>query len=327
MSETTEGAAEEVGTAAPPPQPDAGAEERARMMGWKPKDQYRGPPDKWVPADEFLDRGFASPAVLADRVEVMTSRMTRMERDNQTLSSKFDDAVRTINDMTTMMRAADKRAYDRARADLDQQRVKAVEAGDTEAFRRLDTEMRELDRGAPPANVAAANPNVSSTSAPQGRSTPTADNPAVQAFYQRNPWYSRDPVMTQEADIIHTGLLNARPDLTVDQNLAEVERRLRAQFPDRFGAAPPTRGMNGGYQQQQPQQPENPRRNEAGSVSPASSSGSPRQQQGRRTFAAMPQASKDAYTRYKRMLEGHGEPLTEAEWATDYWSQFEDGEA
>lgn len=303
MSETT--------TAA---EPAAGhdAETRARVMGWKPKEQFKGDPDKWVPADEFLDRGIASPAIMAERLQFMGDRLARQERDNQAIANRFEEAVGTINTMTTMLRSSEKRQYERAKAELEAQREKAVEVGDTATFRRLDTEVRELEKTAPAVTMA---PPVPTTPAPNARTTPTADNPAVQAFYRRNPWYSRDPELTQEADIIHTGLINARPNLTVEENLAEVERRLRRDFPDRFGT-------------QAAVQPaaiqDNPRREEPGSVSPASAAAAPRRQQNRRNFATMPQESKTAYTKYKKMLEGHGEPLSEQEWADDYWSQFPD---
>jgi hypothetical protein len=308
MSETIVADPADAGGAAPEE-----AQTRARVMGWKPKEQFRGDPEKWVPAEEFLDRGIASPAIMAERLAFMGDRLARQERDNQHLAGRFDEAIGTINTMTTMLRTSEKRQFERAKAELEQQREKAVEVGDTATFRRLDTEVRELEKTAP---VTMAPP----VAAPNGGGRAAgADNPAVQAFYQRNPWYSKDPMLTQEADIIHTGLVNARPDMTVEQNLAEVERRLRTYFPDRFrGAAAPSNGAAASAFA------ENPRREEPGAVSPAAAQAPLRRQTTRRGFQNMPQESKTAYVKYKKMLEGHGEPLSEHEWAEDYWSQFPD---
>lgn len=310
MSETTVADPARAGGATNPE-----SETRARVMGWKPKEQYKGDPEKWVPADEFLDRGLASPAIMAERLQFMGDRLARQERDNQQLNSKFDEAVGTIQTMTTMMRSSEKRSYDRAKAELEAERDKAVETGDTATFKRVDTEMRELERSAPVTMPGATAAPV--TPAPGGRAA-SANDPAVQAFYQRNPWYSRDPMLTQEADIIHTGLVNARPDMTVAQNLAEVERRLKTYFPDRFNGAAAPAALQA--------EVENPRREEPGAVSPASATAPARRQTTRRGFANMPQESKTAYVKYKKMLEGHGEPLSEQEWSDDYWSQFSDGE-
>jgi hypothetical protein len=301
-------------TGAPPSDPAASGdvETRARMMGWKPKAEFRGGDDaNWLPADEFLDRGFASPAVMADRLKVMTDRMARMERDGHQMSTKFDQAVETINTMTNMARTSERRAYERARSDLDRERVRAVESGDTQGFQRLDAEIQKLDKDAPPA----PQPRQTQPAPVQAPPGPPAQvDPAVTEFYRRNPWYGRDAAMTAEADLVHTGLLNTRRDLTMDQNLAEVERRIARQF---TAAAQPAAQPAGG-------DPDNPRRSEPGAVSPASAGGGPRQRQSRRTFATMPEESKQAYRRYKGMLAGKGEPLTEDEWATDYWSQFEE---
>lgn len=311
MSETIVADPAGAGDAAPE------SEARARVMGWKPKEQFKGDPEKWVPADEFLDRGLASPAIMAERLQFMGDRLARQERDYHAVTGRLDEAIGTINTMTTMVRTAEQRAYQRAKAELEAQREKAVEVGDTATFKRLDTEVRELEKTAP---VTMAPPAAAAAPNTGGRAA-GANDPAVQAFYQRNPWYSRDPMLTQEADIIHTGLVNARPDMTVAQNLAEVERRLRTYFPDKFGGAAP----NGGVQPQpQAFAAENPRREEPGAVSPSSAQAAPRRQTNRRSFANMPQESKTAYTKYKKMLEGHGEPLSETEWAEDYWSQFPD---
>jgi hypothetical protein len=312
MSETnTAGAA---GTA-----PNADQEARARMMGWKPKAEFKGNEEQWLPADEFLDRGFASPAIMADRLKVMGDRMQKWERDNQGLTTKLDEALSTINTMTGMVRTSERRGYERARAELEAERIKAVESGDTASFARLDKQIVELDKTAPPATVVAPVPPVPPTNPANPTRTTTTVDPAVQAFYQRNPWYTRDPVLTQEADMYHTGLLTTQPGMTIEQNLAEVERRLRTAYPDRFGVV----------QQQSQNQgdggtAENPRRDEPGAVSPSGNGTQRTRQQNRRTFAAMPEDSKVAFRRYKQQLTGKGEPLTEDEWAAEYWAQFEE---
>jgi hypothetical protein len=310
-------------TAAPPGTqhaPSGDAETRARLMGWKPKAEFKGDDDKWVPADEFLDRGFASPAIMAERLQFMGDRMGRMERDYGTLNTKFEEAVGTINTMTTMMRSSERRAYERARSELEAERTKAVETGDTAVFSRVDKQIQELDKEAPAAPAARQTTQATPPPDPQRRTTATATDPAVQAFYQRNPWYTRDPLLTSEADMYHTGLLNTRPDLTVEQNLAEVERRLRTAYPERFGVVTPPAQQQadagGGG--------DNPRRDEPGAVSPSAGGGRAARQRGTRTFANMPDESKQAYRRYKGQLAGKGEPLTEDEWANDYWSQFEE---
>lgn len=311
MSETTT-ATDGAGSNPPPGGGgDSDVETRARQMGWKPREEFRGRGDQWLPPEQFLERGFESPAVMAERLKVMTDRMAGFERSNRDLTTKFDQAIDTINTMTTMARSSERRAYERARADLEREREKAVEAGDTQTFRRLDTEIRDLDKAAPAAPVTPS--TTAPVVTPQGQPQPNGPDPAVLDFYRRNPWYGKDAAMTAEADLIHTGLLNTRRDLTMEQNLAEVQRRINAQF--RTERAPPTETTG---------TDDNPRRSEPGAVSPASTGTNNTRRTDRRSFNNMPEESKQAYRRYKSMLAGKGEPLTEAEWAADYWAQFED---
>lgn len=310
MSATVAAAAEGAETQ-PANSGGADVEARARQMGWKPQEEFHGRPSDWRSAEEFLARGYESPAVMQDRLNVMTDRMTRMERDNRAVTTKLDEAIGTIRTMTDMARSADRRAYERARGDLERERERAVESGDTATFKRVDGEIRDLDKTAP-----APVTQPTAAAAPVAPAPPAQPDPAVTDFYRRNPWYGRDAAMTQEADLIHTGLLNTRRDLSMDQNLQEVERRVRATFP-----ATPAQTANTNTQEAGG---DNPRRSEPGAVSPASTGAPARQRGGRRTFANMPEESKAAYRRYKSMLANKGDPLTEEEWATDYWSQFEE---
>ena len=52
-----------------PEMAQAELEARARRQGWRPKEEYRGPEERWVPAQEFLERG--------ERVEHCAARVER----------------------------------------------------------------------------------------------------------------------------------------------------------------------------------------------------------------------------------------------------------
>ena len=277
-------------------------EASARRMGWRPREEFRGNPERWKPAKEFLDTGFGTPEVLAERYKSLDDKYSDLSRTTRLTEQRLGEAVSTIGELTTMMRSSEKRAYERARRELTEERAKAVETGDTAAFNRLDAEMQELQRTAPAPVVERAAP------------VPGAPPPEVQEFFVRNPWYQQDRELQIEADIVHKGLLGARPDLSMSQNLAEVERRVRdsAVFKSKFRTAP---AMTAGA--------ENPRREEAAAVT-ASSADSPRRTQQRFTFDGMPKDAKDAYARYAAMLAGKGEPLTKEEYSRDYWAQFQD---
>jgi hypothetical protein len=297
----------------------------ARANGWRPREQFKGDPEKWVPADVFVARGLENPDMLRANNSILVQKMDRMERQNATvvngLKAQLDETLGTVATMTTMMRTSEQRAYERARRELKAEQAKAVETGDTATFQRLDTEIEQLEKTKP----AEPPPKPAQTQPVPG--TPPPVPPEAQAFFQRNPWYHQNPDLMKEADIIHMGLLAARKDLSLEDNLAEVERRIKAQFPERTGGtrAAPTAAANG-----HDDQGGEDRQNGPQAVMP-SSGGAPRRAAGRFTFDSMPKDSKDAYTKYadqlKRADENAGrkhEPLSKDEWARTYWSQFRD---
>lgn len=306
---------------------DADTIAQAARMGWKPKDKFARDPTKYLSAREFLDRGLASPAVLAERYRVLDDRSQQAERRELVTQQKLDQALEAVNTLTSMNRSAEQRAYERARREILEKREEAVAAGDTATFKEADTALTELDKEKPaPAPAAGAG-----TAGPAGgqstqRTTAVATDPAVQAFYAASPWYhyrgnssgAVDAEMSQEADTLHVGLLNTRPDWSVEQNLAEVTKRLREKFPAKFGIKPAAAAAT---QDAGGNKDGGGRQNDAPVVLP-SGEANDRRPARRNTFATMPQDSKDAFGRYKQMLAGKGKPLTEEEWATNYWAQF-----
>jgi len=294
-------------------QVDDSADAKARRMGWKPKDEYTGNPEKWVPAEDFLKTGFDTPAILAERYKILDDRFARSERERAASAAKLDEAVGMVGQLTGMMRTSEQRAYDRAKKDLEAERTLAVERGDKEEFARADKELEDLRKTAPA--PAAEKPAVQTPTEQPAQGGPAA--PEVLEFYQKNPWYvppgqfsaTGDMELSREADMLHIGLRNVNPTMPLAENLKNVEQRLRQMFPAKFGG--------------QRSADNNERREEAASVTPSSGGGG-RPAARRDTFESMPKESKDAFTKYAKMLEGKGEPLSKDEWAKEYWAQFAD---
>lgn len=319
MSQTQETETEDRVDDTPPVNEDV--ERVARANGWKPRDQWKGKAEEWKTADVFVALGLENPAVLNNRNAFLADKVDRLERlhgeTRRDLTAKLDDALSSLTTVTQMTRSAEQRAYDRARRELKEEQARAVESGDTVRYQALDRQVDELDKSKPVDPPPRTPPAAATPPTPTNTEAP----PEVRAFFDRNPWYHRDRELQIEADIIHTGLRTARPDLTPEQNLAEVERRMKVQFGDRI--APTSRSIGNGAERTQVRNDDTDRREDAPMVTP-SGGGSPRRAANRFTFDSMPKESKDAFTKYKKQLEGHGEPLTEKEWATTYWDQFRD---
>lgn len=302
----------------------ATAETFARRWGWKPKEDFKGDPAKWVDAVAFFQRGLENPAILLERQQVMDRKMTGLEQRLGQQSTELQAARQAVTEMTEMLRRADERGYKRARAELLEQRDKAIETGDKATVHAIDAGLAELDETKPkPAPTRADPAKQSNVVEPAAR---VEVQPEVQAFYTDNPWYTTDQEMRRFADRIHVGLFKSDPNLTLAENLKIVADEARARFPDKFRAPP---RPNGAAEPEPTAEPEpepvaNPRRGEPAAVTPSADAGGRRQRGQQRTFAAMPQEAKSAFARYKKMLDGKGKPLTEAEYAENYWAQFEE---
>jgi hypothetical protein len=299
-------------------------EASARALGWKPQAEFRGPPDKWRPADQFMASA-ANPAILANNFRVLSDRYRTLETTHRTttqeLKAQLSEATGMVGTLTERFRTVEQRAYDRARRELTAERDKAITEGDVARVRQLDTEVQELDAGKPPAKV--------ETPKPTAAAQPTTQqlDPEIAAWSSRNPWFFSDADLAAAANGVSSAL-RANPataSLSVADHLVQVENTIKRTFPDKF-AAPKGGGraaMAGDEEDDDAAPPAVETPNSGGA-------GRPQGQRNRRDFASMPRESKQQFARYKEMIGrkveegGRVKPLTEAEWAANYWSQFED---
>jgi len=287
----------------PPAQTDI--ESRARAMGWKPKEEYRGPEAAWRDAEEFVRRG-------ETELPVIRERYRATERKLAEVSGELKQATGVIADLTERFRTSDERAYKRAKADLIKERDAAIETGDKAAVHKLDGEIAEVERTAP-------KPPPPAPAAP----APTAPHPEAVQWAARNPWYQPGTDLANYAMNIHTGLLQTEPTLTVAENLDRVTEAMRALYPQRIPPAARPAPRPNGHAETDPPTDDNPRRQEPAAVSGSSAPRGPARP-GTRSFEAMPSDSKAAFTKYAKAMEGKGKPLTKEEWAASYWDQFQE---
>ena len=287
MSETVEDP--ETGTAAAPETPDY--EGRARRMGWKPKDEYRGPPGGWRDAKEFVERG-------ENELPVLKERLRKQDQDMGAVLKRLEESREVIADLAERTRKADERAYQRAKAELEAERDRAVEAGDTARFRALERRREELEAEKP-------------KPAPVAQPAAQQADPVVTEWVSENPWF-KNPALAAAADGIHRALLQSNPGLTIRQNLDTVTKRIRAAFPEQF---PEERAT----QVEEPE--ENPRRRGAPDVTASSAPTVPSRAPAK-SFRSLPQESKEAYAKFARQMKDGKpgwKPLTEQEWADMYY--------
>lgn len=206
-------------------------EKRARQMGWVDKDEFRGDPDKWRPADEFVERGEQHLSINRERLDNALNEIDRLKAEQADLKSDFQARIEKMD-------AASKKAFERQRKQLEAKyagaKRKAAEDGDLDTYDKLNNQEREelsaLDAEAK-SELAEQKPDKK----PKAGTITQDQQRAVDGFKSRNPWFDADPVMTAAADAYHVQLLKDRPGMTLEKNLGEVEKEMRRRFPEKFG--------------------------------------------------------------------------------------------
>lgn len=291
------------GAEAPPPQIDEAVERRARDMGWVPKEQWHGEPDRWRPADEYVE--------YAERILPRLQHRNRvLEQNVGDLRKQVDEQTGTLRTLVDSARRAEQVGYNRAMRELRERRAEAVRLGDADAFQKVEAEMQEL--GPPP----------QAAPAPAQPTNGTRPDPVVAAWIRRNPWFTRDPEANAQAVAALSVVEREMPGVSLEDHLVEVERRVARRFPEHFGGGTRRAAPEAFDDDFEPPPPRsNPRRSTPAMVaaSSASTPTSSARRPGPRSFEAMPADVKAQFERQRKMLEGKGDPLTKEEFASYYW--------
>lgn len=278
MTEQASGASE--GGAAESAGGPVAIEETARRMGWKPKEEYKGPEERWKPAAEFVEHGLNELPVLRDRYRSLDERYNKELREANERAKKTEEKVselqHTLTEYVSFASKNEERAYKRALKDLEAQRDAAVAHADTETFRKTQAEIDAL------------NETVRATPAPKPETPakPTEQNaaavdPYAETWVSENSWFNEHQEMQGFAIGLHNRLLKNEPTLSLRDNLAKVREEVQKRFPERF---------------------ENQRRSAPAAVSDAAPAS-----QGRKTkksYADLPADAKAACDKFVKQIPG-----------------------
>jgi hypothetical protein len=208
MSDDTE---QQVDAEAPEP---TESEAKARRQGWRPKDEYRGPEDKWVDADAFLKRS-------DEELPVMRERLRKQDRD-------LADLKGTVAKFAEHHARVEKVAYERAMAEVKKQRREALAIGDADGFEAAEERLAELKEVKPAATQKEAAKEIA---------------PEVQTWVEANPWFQTDARLAKYAEQVCGELQSEDPTRELSDILKEVAREVKGRFPEKFAnakrAAPP----------------------------------------------------------------------------------------
>lgn len=265
----------------------------AKNMGWRPKEEFSGDPNRFVSAEDFVSKSM-------QMMPVMRRDLMKMSRQLSSTEERNAEMARVLQDMRDKSNRAEERAYERARRELEAERDQAIDSADRHAVRSIDQRLAELEKDRTP-------PKQEEKSAKSERK-PNQPDPAVveiaQRFAAQTPWYTTDPVLHKFVNSLHGSTWDGSPE-SLEENLHDVVEKTKAAFPDKFPAAKKTaRGEEEEEDEPQLARVENPRRAQAAAVA----SGSVAQLNRGKSFGwdAIPlgerNAAKVAYERWKKQM-------------------------
>ncbi len=215
---------------------------KAREVGWTPKEQFKGDPNRWVDSEKFLERSDNNMGMLKENneklyttVEELNGKIGKME---ETFTEFKDFHKQSID-------TAKQQGYESAREKLMSEQRSAVDERDTESFDRIETQKRDLEE------------EYRKAAAPKTEE-PKVD-PDNAAWRAQNTWYDRDADMTAEANAVGA-YVNERYNLSGRAFYDKVTEEMQKRMPDKFDNpnrdAPSTVDEGGAAPRQRNRKPE-----------------------------------------------------------------------
>lgn len=177
-------------------------EQLAEELGWNP--DWEGPEEEKVSASDYIRR---------------QQKILRQSSDDiSSLRGNVDQLKSQMQKMAEQQGKTLTKALESQRQRLLEERDKAVEAGDTEAFKKADKQLNELtDEGE------------------------TKEDPKTAAFQKgfvdfksRNEWFEKDAFLTKEALSSAQTIGMMYPDISADEFYQKVEEMVKEAHPQKF---------------------------------------------------------------------------------------------
>lgn len=203
-------------------------EQKAKELGWVPQEQFRGDPEKWVPAEEFVRRGEEVMPILRQNNKRLEDQLTQTRSELAEIKSSLKEATDAMEAFKEYANDASKRAYDKAVQDLRDQKRLALENQDHDAVIAADEALLDLRDKAPKPLEKATAP----TKQEQQSQASIEANPEYLAWKADNSdWVDVDQEKMAYAASIGAYLKAMNPGLKGRAMLDKVSEEVRARFP------------------------------------------------------------------------------------------------
>lgn len=157
-------------------------ESKAREMGWRPKEEFKGDPEKWVDAATYYKRGIEVLPIVKAEAASLRAELARVKQQANDYAQVVERAAqREIDDLKRQLK------------DAQEVRKAAVKEGDGEAFEASEAEIKDLE-----GKIAQASTSTK----------PSPDNDLKarwDTWLSENQWFVQDPELQALANSIAIG--------------------------------------------------------------------------------------------------------------------------
>lgn len=192
-------------------------EDRARELGWKSEDEWKGAPPAGghVSAEQFLERAHTAKLAndgLRGQISTLEAKLDALHADSQAAMARVATAAQ--------------KKYERDLAAIKAEKIAAKAEDDIEAYAAADAKEAALE-------------------APVVEEKPVdAPSPEFAAWKADNDWYAKDGDLKDYADFISSR--TSSNGLTERQYFDAVAAKVKEHFPDKFRAPRRPPGPEGG---------------------------------------------------------------------------------
>jgi hypothetical protein len=258
------------------PEMQAADEKRAARMGYVPKEEFRGDPDKWISAREFIERAEKQLPIALGTIKNLEGKLERMEKKFAGMTDtleKFNKHHKTALERETAKAAGE---YKRGLEDARTEMRLAMEEGDSEKFDKASKRLDGLLEN-PPEKLEEAETKIDTKFADQPKFDPKIHNQWV----EDNSWFIKEFKMNRFA--VECGEFLKLTISDQKEQLKEITKMVKEEFPEYFG---------------------NPARRKPASVETGDSTASP---SGRRkmTVNNLPSVARTMLDQFKRDIKGY----------------------
>ncbi len=200
----------------------------ARNLGWVPKEEFKGNPERWTDAAEFVETGLKITPILRANNKRLQEDLLHTKNEMGTLKAELANAQTAISDLVKANTVATRRAAEAAKVSLKERIKEAREENDVDQEIELREQLDEVNAALKePEKPAPKDPPTTKA----GETTVSPDFLAWQS--EVAPWYNgnspEDKRRTKLAGRIAEDLMDEGTTLKGRAFLDEVTRLLEEQ--------------------------------------------------------------------------------------------------